>query len=692
MSQPTVSSDFTIIPMDSQELKSKKPRKPRVAKAQNSVIDPLSTVDAPVPAPPPKKKKVQPKDANAEPKDANAEPKEKKVKKEPKEKKEPKAKKEPKPQPKGKKEKKVIEEPEACPICIENYTPIIRKKCVCRYCNTDSCSKCIERYLIDSPQDAHCMHCKVNYNDATLQEICTMTYIQQVYFKHRQEVLINRERANLPGLQEAALEEKERLDVKKQAEALMEKNKQVVDEYNKIKQEYYRLYDEKCKYNYRTNEYYELDKKCQIVYAQYATASNKMATVKNSIRDLWRDYKKRLNERNGNDEETTKKAEDKEEKKKFIRRCTRDGCQGFLSTAWKCALCEYYSCNKCFKPKGKDHDAPHECVKEDVETADLIKKDSKPCPKCGEFITKSSGCSQMFCISCQTPWDWNTGKIVKTGMIHNPHYYEWMRRNGNDGQMQRNPLDVPCGGYPQTWELRRFPRNSPIKEFKKLVDAFNEFHRICLEIQDISTTSFRSHIDNATTDNININFLLNVYDEKHWGHLLAKNEKKRKRDLEVQDIFTAFRMVAVELINRIQNYTEVSDSGIEYIITTLPQQRIIDILTTWKVEVDALIEMINNALRDVSIRYHYIVPQITIQTNDSLRYNYLPDFHYRIAHKNFYEDIKQARPRKQKKPGEPGDLKNGEEDLKDSGEQGDFKEKPACAGAGMGDDSIDNIV
>ena len=43
--------------------------------------------------------------------------------------------------------------------------------------------------------------------------------------------------------------------------------------------------------------------------------------------------------------------EEKEEKRKFIRRCTRDNCQGFLSTAWKCGICEFYSCPKCFKIK-----------------------------------------------------------------------------------------------------------------------------------------------------------------------------------------------------------------------------------------------------------------------------------------------------------------------------------------------------
>ena len=88
---------------------------------------------------------------------------------------------------KSKRVKKPIVVPESCTICAENYTAIIRKKCVCKYCNNDACSKCIERYLLDRHEDAHCPQCRVNYNDVALHEICTKTYLNQVYFKHRQE-------------------------------------------------------------------------------------------------------------------------------------------------------------------------------------------------------------------------------------------------------------------------------------------------------------------------------------------------------------------------------------------------------------------------------------------------------------------------------------------------------------------------
>jgi hypothetical protein len=231
-------------------------------------------------------------------------------------------------------------------------------------------------------------------------------------------------------------------------------------------------------------------------------------------------------------------------------------------------------------------------------------------------------CSQMWCISCQTPWDWTTGKIVTNGIIHNPHYYEWMKRNG--GAAPRNPADIPCGGYPTVWELRRMPKGiNP-----HISNKFHEFHRICQELQDISERGYRSHIDNATTSGINVKFLLGDFDEKRWGQNLAKTEKKRKRDNEVQEIFVAFRMVAVELINRVQNY----DDGTIRNFSLLPLKNAEEFINNLDIEIQALITMINDALRNVSISYCYSVPYINMDGG-----------YYGVKTKNFASEVKKKK-------------------------------------------------
>jgi len=514
---------------------------------------------------------------------------------------------------KSKRVKKPVVAPETCTICAENYTAIIRKKCVCKYCNNDACSKCIERYLLDRHEDAHCLKCRVNYNDAALHEICTKTYLNQVYFKHRQEVLINRERANLPGLQQEAINAKlvrendaKIAEIRKEIAGIRLQRDEVMNRYNTVISMYYSKLATKEK-----EEAYK-----------FKIEADKIIEECNHFRELISNKEKDINQIRWGPINGVTPVKAEEEKKKFIRRCTREGCQGFLSTAWKCGICEYYSCSKCFKNKTKKQDDPHECTKEDLETAELIKKDCKPCPNCGEFIMKTSGCSQMWCISCQTPWDWTTGKIVTNGIIHNPHYYEWMKRNG--GAAPRNPADIPCGGYPTVWELRRMPKGiNP-----HISNKFHEFHRICQELQDISERGYRSHIDNATTSGINVKFLLGDFDEKRWGQNLAKTEKKRKRDNEVQEIFVAFRMVAVELINRVQNY----DDGTIRNFSLLTAFNAEEFINNLDIEIQALIIMINDALRNVSTSYCYSVPYINMDGG-----------YYGVKTKNFASEVKKKK-------------------------------------------------
>ena len=521
---------------------------------------------------------------------------------------------------------------ESCPICLGNYTSILKKKVICKFCKADTCSKCIERYLLDSIEDAHCHYCRVNYNDEILREICTKTYLQQTYFKHRQNILINRERTNLPGLQDAAIQERKAreektqiLAIRKEMETLyLERDKWLI-EYNRIYTEYYSNLTAKKTAaadvsKRRLDELLVITEKLRQELVQKQDSINRIKWP-----DAYDTNGLRTRVQNNNGTNTNTNAKD-DEKKKFIRRCTRDGCQGFLSTAWKCGICEHYTCNKCFVIKTTNQDDPHECLKEDLETAELIRKDSKPCPNCGEFISKIAGCSQMFCITCKTPWDWNTGKVVTSGILHNPHYFEWMKRTGG-GDAPRNPADMPCGGYPTGWELRRMPKGLD----HKFAGKFYEFYRICQELQDIGTRTYRSHIDADLGNKINIKFLLGDYDEKRWGQLLAKNERKKKRDAEVQEVFGAFRMISVELINRVQNFSQ----GPITLFTHLPVPDAYKFLKDLYVEIDEFIAMINEAMRQVSINHKYVVPYFIIENG-----------YYRIATKNFSDETKKKRMKK----------------------------------------------
>jgi hypothetical protein len=644
-----------------------------------------------------------------------------------------------------------------CSICADHYTAVLRKKVECSFCHKHTCSKCVEQYLMSRHEDAHCLHCRVNYSDATLRSICTQTYLKQKYYKHRQEVLINRERAVLPGLQDTAIATKKARDDMKEAnevhKTLLEmrrERKKYLASYHEINLEYHRLPPD------------DVPQRAAL-HLQLEEMRDHLEMMMDDLREYRRDYyEMRWNARYGQGQGAAGQgaqgqgaaasaagaaasASQAEEKKTFIRRCLRDGCQGFLSTAWKCGLCEWYSCGTCLTVKGEHRDTAHECKKEDVETAELIRKDSKSCPNCGQYIQKSSGCfapdtpvrlwdgttilaqdvhkghelvgddgtkrtvldtvtgedemyevkqqtgmtytvnakhtlvlkytdalepveilvedfmrltvamkrmlfgfkgtgitdptaitgitvtavgrgtyhgwrldgnhrfqlpdgttvrncSQMFCISCQTPFDWETGKIVTKGAIHNPHYYEWMARNGG---LPRNPQDIPCGGYPNAWDLYRVqPRSLTIRQTPQWAH-FVEFHRICMEIQDMGGRMYRSHMDQGAVQDLHVQFLLGDMTEEKWGRRLAQLEKKRKRDSEIQEVFAAFHMVAVDMVARVTRHEDHHTSE-DW------RQR----LQQWETEMTPFLDMINDAFQAISRAHAYATPAICWDFDD----------------------------------------------------------------------------
>jgi hypothetical protein len=78
------------------------------------------------------------------------------------------------------------------------------------------------------------------------------------------------------------------------------------------------------------------------------------------------------------------------ERKSFVRKCPNSECRGFLSMQWKCNLCNRKTCKDCNECIAEDDE--HKCDPNNVETAKLLAKDSKTCPKCGEMIFKIDGC------------------------------------------------------------------------------------------------------------------------------------------------------------------------------------------------------------------------------------------------------------------------------------------------------------
>ena len=305
-----------------------------------------------------------------------------------------------------------------CVICADKYTEHKRKKIGCSFCPFECCVECVKTYLLTQTALPHCMSCKNQWDDAECDKKLG-NFMHTKYRIHRKFMLFEGEKAKIPETMPAV---ENYLNVNKWNEEAKQKEKEMeklVIQLSKLRQE------------------------------RNALLSNI---------------------------EIVKKGGDikEKEKKVFIKACPQSGCNGFLSSQWKCAVCKVNVCSECYEIKEEGH----VCDENILASAKALKKDSKPCPGCSAMIYKIDGCDQMWCTQCHIAFSWKSGKRVN-GVVHNPHYYQWARENG--GAVQQPGAGGPCGGLPAfhyyIGKIRNY--NNTYSEFLRQSKFFSEMDRRC---------------------------------------------------------------------------------------------------------------------------------------------------------------------------------------------------------------------
>ena len=233
------------------------------------------------------------------------------------------------------------------------------------------------------------------------------------------------------------------------------------------------------------------------------------------------------------------------EKAKFVMKCPASDCRGFLSTAYKCGTCQLWACSDCLVIKGPDKDCPHTCDESVKASVAMIIKESKPCPKCGERISKIDGCDQMYCTECHTAFSWNTGHVVN-GVIHNPHYYEFLRKQGN-GVAPRNAGDVPCGGVPYYTQLQRATVSLPDVTRRWIMGI----HRVTSEIADQRIQMYQGNFNMNDNGDLGVQYLMKEIGTEKMQSELIKRELKRNKHQAIRAVLEMFVTTSTMMLNNI---------------------------------------------------------------------------------------------------------------------------------------------
>lgn len=455
-----------------------------------------------------------------------------------------------------------------CGICCETVNKSTRKPVTCA-CGFTSCMTCCKTYLLGLASEPKCMSCSRGWTPEFIVNNMTRSFYIKELRQHMAGILLEREKSFLPLAQPEAEKRVKLQKLKLELECALAEYSQMSAILHDVKNEYLASLrsdslGEKEKQNIK-KEYYDYSHGLHEIQLKRAEAEYMIRFVRNGASD------------------------EKEERKKFMMHCRTPECRGFLSTQWKCELCEKYTCARCLESVGAhENKATHECKKENVESAEMIKKESKPCPACGVPIHRIEGCASMWCVSCRTGFNWNTLKI-HSGRIDNPHYFEWRNAGGGEGGMPRNAGDLPCGGLPSS-----FPDELALEfwKLKILIDLIPTIAHISNEV----LRRFEP-IGEETMMKLRADYLLGVITEDRWKCRLATIQKTNSFRHCVSQVLEMYTTTMVSLY---QNLAGASRKELKNRI--LSEQRAYQIVLLYAYATEEL-----NKIKSV---YNQVVPPL----------------------------------------------------------------------------------
>lgn len=297
-----------------------------------------------------------------------------------------------------------------CNVCVLSFNKVKRTKVTCPRCGFEACRECVSRYILD--QGIKCMSCGGAWGTVFLVESFPKSWINNEYEIYLTNRTVDRLKAMVPEMVN---------DLAQLHSELIRMRESEVSAYI----EYLAMgFMEEGNWQTRASLHACLMDKMYHILVSWNRKHYSEFRIQAT--DFIRDHHHLFNPNRMQEVEEVSESHS----------CPRSDCVGSL-VSWRCNLCETRVCHRCHDVRGDKH----ECDPDQLETVKLIRKETKPCPKCKVSISKVSGCDQMWCTRCSTAFSWKTGK-VENGPIHNPHYFEQMFANAERRQRELNPCEL----------------------------------------------------------------------------------------------------------------------------------------------------------------------------------------------------------------------------------------------------------
>lgn len=397
-----------------------------------------------------------------------------------------------------------------CSICCEKFNKSNRLKVECKGCQEDifACRTCCQTYILNRSDNPSCMFCKTDWDREFMNENLTQKFVNEELKKHQENIFVEKQISLLPETQKDAIKEKEIRNITK----------------------------------LREDANIELNKLKKMIHDQ-------TELIKSYNLQIFRIK--------------TGHAEKQKEDENFNCKCPATECNGFLNSKYFCEMCDTKFCRHCMEIKEEDH-----VCNEDVKaTIAAIKKQAKPCPGCGEMISKIDGCDQMWCIRCHIQFSWRTGTELK-GYNHNPEYFRWMRETGKD--IDRNPYEnnnqqMVCGVALNHSTINNiisnvFPKNPGTITY---VMSMYRFYR---HAEDAITlrNQHENNREEQTLKSLRVKYLLKEITKDQWKKQLQQIDKKSKKLNEINNVWGLVNLVLNNYMEQLITLNEAGASVANY--------------------------------------------------------------------------------------------------------------------------------
>lgn len=480
-----------------------------------------------------------------------------------------------------------------CVVCVTPYNDV-RKPVACVRCNYTCCKKCVSTYLLQSVNEPHCMNCRTHFNREFLMNAMSNSWVNTKLRPWREKVMLEQQIAMIP----TTMNYIER----------MQKQTALHDDISAIDREIEAIDNE---YRSRINKLY---RKKRIIVRNLSSLDYELEYVANQSQpdELRRNMRVPIDMIANS--ETESKSDTELIPHQFYGRCAIETCDGFVNRSWNCIKCNEKTCAKCHAHVAKkdDEDAVedqlrqeltsisiedeevdeivaksgHKCDPNDVETVRMINKTSRSCPSCFIPIHRIDGCDQMWCVQCHTAFSYRTGEIINEGVIHNPHYVDWL----NNGP--RENLNIGGCGQDLEYGLILEIATNRYKDNNFKTSAMTSIYRFMQHVHATIVNVVRDNLISLRREKYHPGkrslYILGKIDETYFRKFLTRVHKQIALNEEKYELYNLFYQ-GIEAI--LQTWVATDNGTVESVFDQL--EHLVDYVNS---HVDRILEIYENQL------------------------------------------------------------------------------------------------